>query len=371
LDAIRGIAAVMVVVHHGVQSLPWAIQDRIWAAVRDTPLLLILMGRPFVIIFFVLSGFVLTVSVTGDPAFSYRGFAIKRLFRIYLPYLASLLFSVCIYACIRPFGPNAPGDWLGITWQGGITASTLAGNIALLGTPSGSFLNNVNWSLVYELRISLLFPLMIWLFTRLGAARGCAITLIVAAAADAAMPAAGLPLQPYSAGTVAGAVVLTLHFVTAFAAGALLAMTIRDWQPPLARLRSCAGWLAELAGLVLAGVCLSIRDDSAQALGAAVLIAVALSGGWVSTTLRHRVPLFLGRISYSLYLVHVPILAGLTHFLYQRVDAAAVPVLAFFLSIPVAIAANEWVEQPAKRAGRRWAARLATPRAAIQPAALS
>src|ERR1700674_3918663 len=78
LDAIRGFAALGVVAHHCFTTLPSLKEAHIVSWARYTPLRLFVMGRPFVIIFFVLSGFVLASSLRdGDSAISYRGFIIK------------------------------------------------------------------------------------------------------------------------------------------------------------------------------------------------------------------------------------------------------------------------------------------------------
>src|SRR5690349_9211043 len=96
LDAMRGLAAISVVIHHCILSLPQPAQDRIEALLKFTPLRPFSTGRPFVLLFFVLSGFVLTVAIRSDSRFSYSAFVLKRVCRIYLPYAASLAFSIVI-----------------------------------------------------------------------------------------------------------------------------------------------------------------------------------------------------------------------------------------------------------------------------------
>ena len=48
-----------------------------------------------------------------------------------------------------------------------------------------------------------------------------------------------------------------------------------------------------------------------ESLGAVGLVAAAVGSGWWRRMLERRVPQFLGRISFSLYLVHVPVLLAL------------------------------------------------------------
>ena len=100
LDAVRGLAAISIVVHHCILSLPQDTQDRIEALLKYTPLRPFSTGRPFVLLFFVLSGFVLAVAIRSEQRFTYGAFVAKRFCRIYLPYAASLAFSIAIFALV-------------------------------------------------------------------------------------------------------------------------------------------------------------------------------------------------------------------------------------------------------------------------------
>ena len=88
LDALRGLAAVMVVFHHFYLTLPspWLEIAHGWL---DWPgLRPIIIGRPAVILFFVLSGFVLTRSMQREAELSLVKFVMRRCLRIYPPFLA-------------------------------------------------------------------------------------------------------------------------------------------------------------------------------------------------------------------------------------------------------------------------------------------
>ena len=79
LDALRGIAALMVVINHFVLVGP------LWW-VTKSPLRVLALGHEAVILFFVISGFVLTLQLTSDRRVTYRDYVVKRICRIYLPY---------------------------------------------------------------------------------------------------------------------------------------------------------------------------------------------------------------------------------------------------------------------------------------------
>jgi peptidoglycan/LPS O-acetylase OafA/YrhL len=88
-------------------------------------------------------------------------------------------------------------------------------------------------------------------------------------------------------------------------------------------------------------------------LGALGLIVLALNSEWVRWLLQRKIPVFLGRISYSLYLVHIPVLFSLTFAFHTRLGRVGM----FFTYVPAAILAgtlfNRVVEEPMIRLNRR------------------
>jgi len=78
LESLRGLAALMVVLHHHYMTAPF-LQE----VVRFTPLRFLINGRSSVIFFFVLSGFVIVYGIlNGSRKFSYPNFVLRRLVRI-------------------------------------------------------------------------------------------------------------------------------------------------------------------------------------------------------------------------------------------------------------------------------------------------
>ena len=69
-------------------------------------------GAEAVILFFVLSGFVLSLpAVDGRPQ-SYFTFVTRRIFRIYVPYLAALAVSVAAAFCLH--GSATGSNWVAL-----------------------------------------------------------------------------------------------------------------------------------------------------------------------------------------------------------------------------------------------------------------
>src|SRR5688572_30321030 len=94
LDGLRGIAALAVVFNHiflviAPGQAPW------W--MDYTPLYYFFAGRKAVILFFILSGFVLALPyIHGTPP-RYREYLIRRFCRIYLPFAAAICLSALLY----------------------------------------------------------------------------------------------------------------------------------------------------------------------------------------------------------------------------------------------------------------------------------
>jgi peptidoglycan/LPS O-acetylase OafA/YrhL len=145
LDAIRGFAAVYVVVYHVVHQL-----DFIPGYIK---LGLFSFGQEAVMLFFLLSGFVICWSLNKSNNHTFGNYFIKRFRRIYFPFIIAILLSIVIFAINGSLAER-------FSWE------NLAGNLLMLqdfsavkpGTWVTPFLSNYPlWSLSYEWWFYLLF----------------------------------------------------------------------------------------------------------------------------------------------------------------------------------------------------------------------
>src|SRR5260370_27650821 len=83
LDSLRGVAALTFVFHHFSRICSPSVVHFI----DRTPLRLLAAGHQAVSLFFLLSGFVLTLPYKKNGRLNYGPFLLKRICRIYLPYL--------------------------------------------------------------------------------------------------------------------------------------------------------------------------------------------------------------------------------------------------------------------------------------------
>src|SRR5947208_11642270 len=147
LDGLRGLAALSVFLCHAAELSfpkgPWT------------------DGTGAVALFFVLSGFVLARSLLLQPQ-SYGVFLWRRILRLYPAYWAAILLSILLMAvCNRPGLSSLFAD----VWIKPITLQQLAKHFFLI-TPSIDVhrIDYPIWSLVVEMRVSLLFPLLLACF---------------------------------------------------------------------------------------------------------------------------------------------------------------------------------------------------------------
>ncbi|MFF0769933.1 acyltransferase family protein [Nonomuraea wenchangensis] len=300
LDGIRGLAALFVVLHHcWLLSFPGFPADTGpgWAG-------WLLYGHFAVVVFIALSGFSLAVSParSGWRLGGLRRFARRRAWRILPPYWAALLFSLAVAWLLVP-QPGQPVP----------TAKTVVVYGLLLqdviGSPSP---NGALWSIAVEAQLYFVFPLLLLLVRRLGAWAMVGVVAVVVVAVGvlaAYVPAVGLLMR------------LTPQFAVLFAAGVLAAGVLR------ARTRFPLHWAA--AGAAVPVLVLIVAQgsewtvarffwvDLALAPAAGLLLAaVALGRPRPLVRLLDTRPVrALGSFSYSLYLVHAPIVVAVNHFL--------------------------------------------------------
>ena len=173
LDAVRGLAAVVVVMHHLVCTF-WME----WKAVPTTPGSQVWNHGEFAIrLFFVLSGFVLSLSYFRTLELTVlRSMAVRRYFRLALPIIGSVALAVSLQAmglfsnarCAEELG-LPPGSWLGRSNAGDVNLSD-AGREAFFGAYFSYDVrrtyNSVLWTMEMEFKGSLLVFAALALFGR-------------------------------------------------------------------------------------------------------------------------------------------------------------------------------------------------------------
>ncbi len=350
LDALRGLAALTVLFHHF--EILWfpPITLPHWATLLSP----LTDGLEAVVLFFMLSGFVLSVPMLRGKSQSYPVYLGRRTLRLYAPYLVALIVSVAGAALWH----TSVNDNLGAgTWSASPSPRLVLDHILFLGNYNSGEFNTAFWSLIQEMRISLVFPLLFVLFHRIPPAVAVPLAALVTVLAFRLMTL-GPPIGPWA---------VTLLYIPIFLVGILLAAhvaSIRAWYAGLS-LAARIGfgftafllytWGAHLASFTRAVVNLHIfpLDQWLITAGSAGYLILAMNAPRIRGFLNTRAPQFLGRISYSLYLVHGTVLFALARSFGRRVSIPLQFLIFVILSIALGYLFCITVEEPFLRLGRK------------------
>ncbi|HVE41286.1 MAG TPA: acyltransferase [Planctomycetota bacterium] len=340
IDALRGLTALSVVIFHargGGHIDTWAAT---WPAFVDG--IVYNMGIA-VQIFFVLSGFVIAHSmIRHDVGFGYVGrFLLRRSIRLDPPYWASMAMTIALAVVSTRFVAGKVYEFPSLS-NLGLHVLYLAD---LLHYP---MIQPVYWTLCLEIQFYLVFAVLMMVATVLrrwtSPERAFYIVLLPCLVFADLWP---LGRPPFSNPE------LFPEQWYQFLSGVAVYWAVS--RPGDLRAATLAFGNAALLGVIAA-----VRQDVAVAMGAAAALLILLAGirGTLTTWLGSRPFLFLGTISYSLYLIHNP-LSGAMYRVGYRISGRSLALEAFwFVAVLVGCVALSalfcWaVEKPSLAFSRR------------------
>jgi peptidoglycan/LPS O-acetylase OafA/YrhL len=319
----------------------------------------IVPGGLGVTIFFFLSGFLITTLMRDElqrkGSVSLSHFWIRRVLRILPPFyivlVAAILFTLALYPPGSLSVPAVVAQLLHFTNYWAIYRG-------FVGQPPGT---GVYWSLAVEEHFYLIFP---WLFVGMQRLR--------LSAAHQAVLLWGLCIL-----TLLWRYMLVLHFHaptdrTYIASDTrmdsiLFGCALAVWRNPVldkpARSERLWKYLLTPAAAALLIFCLVVRDPvfretaryslQGAALTMIFVAAITFHRWWPFRLLNTRPLIFLGTLSYSLYLIHQVVLYGLDDLSPLHTHPVASAVVAFALSLTLSWTLYLSVEKPCARLRRR------------------
>ncbi|MEO7016591.1 MAG: acyltransferase [Leifsonia sp.] len=339
LDGVRGLAALIVLAHHSLYTNPLfpgspgvgkvTVGSPMWW-ISYTPLKIATAGWEAVIVFFVLSGLVVTLPVVRRRGFDWIAYFPRRVVRLMVPVMASVLLAALFVMAIPQRSTQPAGTWLSHSstpnfgWEYIVKAWDLLGGDGQIDNPL--------WTLRWELVFSLALPVFV---------------------------IAAIAVRKWWISGLVAAVVLTwlgvragsgeLSYLPAFFVGAVLAVrldSVRDFADRMntRRLRHPFWFVMGFGGAMLMiapwlfGPNMSDMTELTPALkafapiGAAGIVVAAIGWTPLRILLESKPLQFAGTISFSLYLVHVPIILFSTYLF-----AGAAWYVPLLFAIPVAI----------------------------------
>jgi peptidoglycan/LPS O-acetylase OafA/YrhL len=351
LDSLRGLAALTVVIYHALNLTieRWSeIANPIWRLVMKSPIRVVWSGHQAVILFFVLSGFVLSLQfLKENHKVSYKNFLIKRICRIYIPYLLAVAIGFVMRISFSRV------HYEGI-WQGTIDWKVIVNHILMIGMFDQNAFDPVIWSLVQEMRISILFPIIMLLVNRYDYKRMLAI--------GAVLSLLGITLHYVFRNSGIDKVTNyydTLLYSFMFIVGALIAKYLGSIIQFYDRLRPSGRivlpffglFIYVYSGIFFGGVIARSLGDLICMVGSAILIISALCAARFAQMLKVKPLVFFGKISYSIYLLHLIIFLTIINVFAGSIPTWAIWVLGLTCTILLSKLFYDYVEVPCIKLG--------------------
>ena len=361
LDPIRGVAILLVVAFHtlgasyGIEQLHWRriFRDFSDAPASFLPFLPVTFGWLGVAVFFAVSGFCIHLSYQRATVKTFKVFFLRRFFRIYPPYFAAL----CLFAFLLP---------LATFHSDCISSGTQFWTHALMACNFNEDLHyGINpsfWSIVVEVQLYLIYPLLLWIVRRFG--WGTALWIIGALEISLRVIGSSYCLPYWIIGS-------PFYYWFSWSIGARLADDHLNGRPLF--LAGNPLWLWPV---------LTVASNLLRPLSTLTFVFAALATAqFISHKLTQPIRpaqssgafgLFLTRmgvISYSLYLLHQPFLNIFAYLLKSAVAPSTFPPLLLFASLLLfcgvlfagCVAFYRWLELPSIALGKRVVAKLLAP----------
>jgi peptidoglycan/LPS O-acetylase OafA/YrhL len=362
LDSLRGLAALCVVFYHFKLLLNEDALTGMASILYRGPLRLFTAGHEAVILFFILSGFVLSIPAIRAKAQAYPVFVTRRIFRIYFPYIVALALAVSGAATLHT---NIPGNaWFHRTWSHPVEWHLVLAHGLFIGQYDTAEFNTAFWSIVVEMRISLVFPALCAFALWLKPAKSLGFAMVLSLGSYLLLH--GVPQRHF---ILAG----TTHYAGMFVVGIYLARQQRQ----MSQLYTSFSRPAKIAVAILCvilfvysghffhalmlkrgGTSFILQSDWLTSLGGAGLILFSLNSESCRRMLLLRPVRFLGQLSYSMYLLHGTVLFALMHLLCGHLTLIAILPL-YLVTVMVSSAIfYRFIERPSMEWGRRISDRL-------------
>ncbi len=358
LDALRGLGACSVALSHFLMSF---VVEPEWHQGKLKMIsyclgMVIYGGHSALPLFFMLSGFVLSLpSAKGRPQ-SYSVFITRRFFRLYVPFVVAL--AIAVAANVRWHGSIGLTHWVNQTWAAPVDQHQVVQHLLIVGPVNWQQFNTAFWTLIVSLRISILFPLLCYLVLR--TKPWVSILAIVASASVVTWCQFHVIYNTY---------MITLHVAGFFIAGILLARykdVLFGWASALSERRKLLYLCIALPVYWYSGMLLQLFwkhvvsswnfrmevYDWALACGSAMILLLSPTFKPLSNFLMSAIPQFLGKICYSIYLMHGTVLFILLYTLSHRLRPIEIVLIYIPSVLCVSSLFHYMIEKPSMEFGR-------------------
>jgi len=346
LDSLRGLGALSVFFAHFI-SLKMA--SPLLNTLHQTPLGILCNGTAALMLFFVLSGFVLSLPFVGNERPLKLGeFYIKRIFRIYPAYIFAIILAVLLKEFVFDKNGLSPySNWLNNFWNWNWDKDSpkeILKTLLLIGPDFKiNYIDPPIWSLVIEMKMSIILPFFILIVARGSKTVNIGFLLVMA-----------WLTYEHNAWAIS---VFYLGILMAKYKDGLLTF-IRSWKAGVVVVIASLAMLLYNNNYELLGPIKKLDLPSKYilsyflcAIGSCVILMTVLARPNASRFFQKRIFTFFGDISYSFYLVHVPLILTVGSLISNRL--AYSPVYIFFAAFMAAVVLSYlmavYIEKPFQR----------------------
>lgn len=343
LDSLRGAAAVIVIICHLTNLTVWV--NPKMKMLQFAPFRFLWEGRGSVIVFFILSGFVLSLPFYKENnSVKYSAFIVKRICRIYIPYYFAILLGIAMRTLY------SEGSLFGL-WTGKLNFSVILNHLLLFPMFDQNSIDPVIWSLSHEIRISFIFPIIMYFILKYNERVILSFGIVLSTVGIVLAETFNLMGWDYYTNYF-----LSLHFILMFIVGALLAknrLFIVERYNNLKKGYKISLFITMIllfsySRLLIPGY----AADWFLGISGLWLIISALSNNTFSKFLLTKPCAFLGKISYSIYLNHLIVILTVISLLHKKVSIPLLWIISILVTLIVSSITYRFIEKPSIKLGR-------------------
>jgi peptidoglycan/LPS O-acetylase OafA/YrhL len=337
VEGMRAVAALVVYLNHAYAQVFYPAFNDASLGLLSIARYSMVAGHLAVTVFIVISGFCLTLPVVASDdrlRGGTIGFFKRRARRILPAYYGSLAFALVLIWTII-------GNPTGTLWDVpiGVTPAAILSHVLLLQDLFGtSKINYVLWSIAVEWHIYFLFPWLVWGWRRFGAGKTVTTALLVGY---------GLHFAFHSTRLMRA----NPHFLGMFALGMLAAYITTSRHDGYLRLRHGFPWgltlvftttlvcaLVGIWGVRTATERFYLLDAPVAVMTASLLVLSSRAEGSAFSDVFAWKPIaVIGTFSYSLYLLHAPLLQILWQYVLRPANVGDLAMFVFLMTVGLAV----------------------------------
>ncbi len=351
LNSLRGIAAFIVVLNHAFISVAFEFFTTN-ETFQNNPIYNLFNARLAVLFFFILSGFVLSLAYISGNNLRYRAYIIRRFCRIYIPFMVITLLTVGLYYVITKTFSEPNLEWS--LWNEVLTADIIAQHFFM--TNKTVMLNPPLWTLMIEMKVVMIFPLLAYLVIK-----NPTVTLVTSCAISYVSALAFISIDEYdnfyTASSHISSILMLIYYLQFFVLGIFLAVKKEVIIKSLGLIPGAVHCFVIIVLLAIPHA--QIKHDFllleiGYGIFTAYVIMLAIKYERFEKLLLTQPIKWLGRVSYSLYLIHVPILWGAFYILNDLVSTPYILGTALIITLILSEIVYRTIEKPAQYFGKKF-----------------